>query len=95
MIVVGWGIGASSWNYPQVVSNARVVARQIAKLLEVLQQTKDLDFDSVHMIGFSVGAHLAGQASLDLGLEVKVGRITGTLLQLSLSSYLFPVISRI
>ena len=77
VIVVGWGNGAFNLNYPQVVSNTRVVARQIAKLLEVLQQTKDLDFDSVHLIGFSVGAHLAGLVTWDLGY--KVGRITGTL----------------
>ncbi|KAK3775712.1 hypothetical protein RRG08_006023 [Elysia crispata] len=75
VILVGWGPGATTIVYPQSVSNTRIVARQLARLLLVLWQTKGLDLNSVHLIGFSLGAHLAGYVSRELGY--KVGRITG------------------
>lgn len=75
VMTVGWGPGAAPPDYPQAVSNTRMVARQLARLLQLLVHVKGLTLGSVHLIGFSLGAQLAGYVSGEIGY--KVGRITG------------------
>lgn len=54
----------------RAAANTRLVGRQLAKLIRSL----NVPLEKVHMIGFSLGAHVAGFAGAELG---NVSRITG------------------
>nr|AAS21358.1 triacylglycerol lipase-like protein [Oikopleura dioica] len=69
-IIVNWKKGSSTLNYPQSCSNIRVIGRQIAISLDKIE---NLDIENVHIIGHSLGAHMAGY----IGKELHLGRITG------------------
>lgn len=69
---VDWSPGSAIPNYVRAAANTRLVGRQLAKLVRNL----NVSLDKVHMIGFSLGAHVAGFA----GAELKnVSRITGNI----------------
>jgi len=67
---VDWGPGSAVPNYVRAAANTRLVGRQLAKLIRSL----NVPLEKVHMIGFSLGAHVAGFAGAELG---NVSRITG------------------
>ncbi|KAK0176742.1 hypothetical protein PV328_000849 [Microctonus aethiopoides] len=70
IVCVDWSPGSAIPNYVRAAANTRLVGRQLAKLVRNL----NVSLDKVHMIGFSLGAHVAGFA----GAELKnVSRITG------------------
>lgn len=74
VICVDWEAGANLPNYVRAAANTRLVGKQLAFLLKGLQDYKGLDLSRVHLIGFSLGAHVSGFAGSDLpGLR----RITG------------------
>ncbi|XP_033738724.1 inactive pancreatic lipase-related protein 1-like isoform X2 [Pecten maximus] len=74
VIVVDWSLGADNINYIQAAANTRVVGATIAKLLEMLHHATRLPYSKVHLIGHSLGSHIAGYA----GRRVHgIGRITG------------------
>lgn len=74
MICVDWEIGASLPNYVRAAANTRLIGKQLAMLLRGLQEFKGLELSRVHIIGFSLGAHVSGFAGAELpGLS----RITG------------------
>ncbi|XP_060786534.1 phospholipase A1 member A [Neoarius graeffei] len=73
ILVVDWLFGAS-FAYNRVVDNYKEVAVQIAILINQLT-TLGTDLESFHLIGISLGAHVAGfVGTLFRG---KLGRITG------------------
>ncbi|KAJ8262781.1 hypothetical protein COCON_G00152380 [Conger conger] len=74
VVVVDWILLAHQL-YPDAVNNTQMVGRDIALLLDWLQDEVQLPLERVHMIGYSLGAHVAGYA----GTFVRgtVGRITG------------------
>lgn len=76
VLCVDWEAGATVPNYVRAAANTRLVGKQLALLLRALaDRTKPtLDPARVHIIGFSLGAHVAGFA----GAEVRgLRRITG------------------
>ncbi|XP_059619038.1 uncharacterized protein LOC132263340 isoform X2 [Phlebotomus argentipes] len=74
VICVDWEKGASLPNYVKASANTRLVGKQLAQLLAALEKHRGLQMSRVHVIGFSLGAHVAGFAGADLpGLS----RITG------------------
>uniref|UniRef100_A0A1B0DR18 Uncharacterized protein n=1 Tax=Phlebotomus papatasi TaxID=29031 RepID=A0A1B0DR18_PHLPP len=74
VICVDWEKGASLPNYVKASANTRLVGKQLAQLLAALETHRGLQMSRVHIIGFSLGAHVAGFAGADLpGLS----RITG------------------
>lgn len=74
MICVDWEPGASIPNYVRAAANTRLVGKQVALLLRRLRAQFGLDPRRVHLIGFSLGAHVAGFAGAETpGLS----RITG------------------
>lgn len=69
-----WENGATLPNYVRAAANTRLVGRQLAYLLKGLEQHNKLNMSRVHLIGFSLGSHVAGFAGMELkGLQ----RITG------------------
>lgn len=75
VIVTDWREGAREINYLQSVASARVVGAQVAQLITVLETSHGISLDDVHIIGHSLGAHIAGYAGERLN---RVARITGS-----------------
>ncbi|EDO39031.1 predicted protein, partial [Nematostella vectensis] len=76
VITVDWQSGADGLNlYHVAAGNTRVVGAQLAELITTIQRVFDFDLRRVHLIGHSLGAHVAGYAGERL--SGKVGRITG------------------
>lgn len=74
VICVDWENGAILPNYVRAAANTRLIGKQLASLMKNLQNHKKLDLSRVHIIGFSLGAHVSGFAGSELpGLR----RITG------------------
>ncbi|XP_053959309.1 phospholipase A1-like [Anastrepha ludens] len=71
IISVDWSDKAQSLNY--AASSLRVpgVGKQVAGLIDFLYTDGGLSFESLHLIGHSLGAHISGYA----GKNVKYGRI--------------------
>ncbi|XP_023222291.1 pancreatic lipase-related protein 2-like [Centruroides sculpturatus] len=73
VILVDWIFG-SLISYRLSAANARVVGAEIAFLIRILQNITRIRPQSIHIIGHSQGAHIAGYA----GKRIKyLGRITG------------------
>lgn len=76
MIIIDWTKGAGT-SYQAAVANTELVGRQLALVLldAVKLGTNERD---IHIMGFSLGAHVAGCASEMLKKKNRlVGRITG------------------
>ncbi|XP_007197288.2 endothelial lipase [Balaenoptera acutorostrata] len=74
VVVVDW-LPLAHQLYTDAVNNTREVGHSVARMLNWLQGKEDFSLGDVHLIGYSLGAHVAGYA----GNFVKgtVGRITG------------------
>lgn len=73
VIGVDWSAGAKK-AYPKAVANTRVVGAVITRLVDVLKYKFDLKVKDLHLIGHSLGAHIAGY----VGQKVPgLSRITG------------------
>ncbi|XP_037113875.1 endothelial lipase [Syngnathus acus] len=74
VVVVDW-ISMAQQLYPDAVNYTHAVGRDIAAMLDWLQDELNLPLEKVHLIGYSLGAHVAGYA----GTHVRgtLGRITG------------------
>ena len=60
--------------YSQAAANTRLVGLEVARVVNILQERHRLDPASVHIIGHSLGAHIAGYA----GERIEgLGRISG------------------
>ena len=56
------------------MANTRVVGAVIAKLLRALRWTANARYSTMHLIGYSLGAHVAGYAAERIR---SIGRISG------------------
>ncbi|XP_006258374.2 endothelial lipase [Alligator mississippiensis] len=74
VVVVDWLVLAHQL-YTDAVNNTKVVGQRTAKLLNWLQEKQYLQFENVHLIGYSLGAHVAGYVGNYAAGTV--GRITG------------------
>nr|CAI5836298.1 unnamed protein product [Callosobruchus analis] len=74
IICVDWSNGAALPNYVKASANTRLVGKQLSLLLRGLVEKNGLSLRHTHLIGFSLGAHIAGFAGADLG---NLSRITG------------------
>lgn len=77
MIVVDWKQGAmkSFLNYFQAAANTRVVGAMLAKMMKIISTNKNIPYNRFHLIGHSLGAHIAGYAGQRLSGQI--GRISG------------------
>uniref|UniRef100_A0A3B4AKN9 triacylglycerol lipase n=1 Tax=Periophthalmus magnuspinnatus TaxID=409849 RepID=A0A3B4AKN9_9GOBI len=74
VVVVDW-ISMAQQLYPDAVNHTRLVGRSIADMLDWLQDETQLPLKNVHLIGYSLGAHVAGYAGTFV--QGTIGRITG------------------
>ena len=74
VMTIDWGNGAR-FPYAQAVANVRLVGREIAILVKEMQSLLGVNPDRIHIIGFSLGAHIAG--TVGRLLDCQLGRITG------------------
>lgn len=83
MMAVDWGTGARGPQYATAAANTELIGRQTGLLL--LRIIKNgMDPKMIHLIGFSLGAHVAGSASEVLKTNgYLLGRITGNLKKLA------------
>lgn len=89
VVMVDWHKAAAGPSYPLAAANTQLIGRQLALLLIDIVSLGTPP-DMVHVIGFSLGAHVAGFAGRAIQKRgIHVGRITGIVgieyLQLSLS----------
>ncbi|XP_051990215.1 lipoprotein lipase isoform X1 [Xyrauchen texanus] len=73
VIVVDW-LNRANKHYPTSAENTRLVGADVAKFVNWLEEL-DYPLDKVHLLGYSLGAHVAGVAG-NL-TNNKVNRITG------------------
>ena len=73
VIVVDWHGGGRKL-YGQAVANTRVVGAQIAQMIEWLEEKAGADPTQMHILGHSLGSHVAGYAGERIP---NLARITG------------------
>ncbi|XP_062307464.1 endothelial lipase [Osmerus eperlanus] len=74
VVIVDW-LSLAHQLYPDAVNHTHRVGLSIATMLNWLQDEQSLALEDVHLIGYSLGAHVAGYAGTFVhGI---VGRITG------------------
>jgi len=77
VIFCDWKKG-SAFPYHQAVGNTRIVGAQVSRMIEVLRNNTGLDLAKFRLIGFSLGAHIAGYAGRNLRRKgIILPRITG------------------
>lgn len=74
IIVVDWNKGAANLNYFTAVTYTRQAALNLTSFILTMQE-EGSSLSSVHLVGVSLGAHLAGFVGANL--KGKIGRITG------------------
>ncbi|XP_069779979.1 endothelial lipase-like isoform X2 [Narcine bancroftii] len=74
VIVINW-LERAHQLYTTAVNNSEVVGKEVAILIDWLKQVTNLPLQKMHLIGYSLGAHVAGHAGKYA--KDKIGRITG------------------
>lgn len=81
MVMVDWQKGAAGPSYPIAAANTQLIGRQLALLLADIVSL-GADPASIHIIGFSLGAHVAGFAGRAVQQRgIHIGRISGIYLR--------------
>ncbi|XP_071953357.1 pancreatic triacylglycerol lipase-like [Antedon mediterranea] len=75
IIAVDWSIGAGNIIYQRSCQNARVAGKKTALFLKFLHDITGASYSNMHIIGHSLGAHVAGYAG---EAQPGIGRITGS-----------------
>ncbi|XP_060587855.1 inactive pancreatic lipase-related protein 1-like [Ruditapes philippinarum] len=77
VMIVVWGPGAKFPDYLAAVANTRVVAEQVKQMI-MNMVSMGITYQSLHLIGHSLGAHTSGHVGQLLRKEnLHLGRITG------------------
>lgn len=82
-VTVDWGRFTESLNYPKAVASVRAVGTWTGNFIRFLA-SNGASLRKMHVVGFSLGAHVAGYAGAMVA--GRVGRITGEMLICMVSS---------
>lgn len=74
VIVVDW-LETAQNHYVVAAQNTKAVGQEIAHFIDWIEETTNMPLENLHLIGYSLGAHVAGFAGSHA--NNKVGRITG------------------
>ncbi|KAM6962690.1 lipoprotein lipase [Aplochiton taeniatus] len=74
VIVVDW-LTRAQQHYPTSAAYTKLVGKDVAKFVSWIQKELQLPWEKLHLLGYSLGAHVAGIAGLLT--NQKVSRITG------------------
>lgn len=74
VIVVDW-LNSAQNHYVVAAQNTKAVGQEIAHFIDWIEETTNMPLENLHLIGYSLGAHVAGFAGSHA--NSKVGRITG------------------
>ncbi|XP_036409849.1 lipoprotein lipase-like [Megalops cyprinoides] len=74
VIVVDW-LNVAQDLYINAAQNTKFVGKEIAYFIDWMEETSNFSIANLHLIGYSLGAHVAGFAGSQA--SSKVGRITG------------------
>ncbi|KAG8003659.1 Lipoprotein lipase [Nibea albiflora] len=72
LVIHGW---TAQNHYVVAAQNTKAVGQEIARFIDWIEETTNMPLDNLHLIGYSLGAHVAGFAGSHA--TNKVGRITG------------------
>lgn len=75
VIGVDWSSIASSYYYPTPAGETSRVGQHVGRLIDTLVEDNGARHEDVHIIGHSLGAHVAGAAGSST--KRKVSRVTG------------------
>ncbi|KAH8332392.1 hypothetical protein KR074_002620 [Drosophila pseudoananassae] len=75
MIAVDWARGRSL-EYASSVAGAAGAGKKVADLVDFLVENKNLNLDNLEVVGFSLGAHVAGFTGKNVA-SGKVGKVVG------------------
>lgn len=75
MICVDWSLIAIDWTYIAARLRCKEIGNYIAELILMLTNNTYQEMDNIHILGFSMGAHIAGYAGKRL--DGQLMRITG------------------
>ncbi|XP_073922162.1 hepatic triacylglycerol lipase isoform X1 [Castor canadensis] len=76
VVLADW-ITLAHHHYTIAVRHTRLVGQEVAALLRWLEESVPFSRSNVHLIGYSLGAHVSGFAGSYIGGRHKIGRITG------------------
>ncbi|KAM8874745.1 lipoprotein lipase isoform 2-T2 [Spinachia spinachia] len=74
VVVVDW-LDSAQNHYTVAAKNTRGVGHEVARFIDWIVETTNVPLENLHLIGYSLGAHVAGFAGSHA--THKVGRITG------------------
>ncbi|CAI5639785.1 lipoprotein lipase [Oreochromis niloticus] len=74
VIVVDW-LNSAQNHYVVAAQKTKAVGHEIAQFIDWIEETTNMPLENIHLIGYSLGAHVAGFAGSHA--TNKVGRITG------------------
>ncbi|KAK0076604.1 hypothetical protein PV325_005099 [Microctonus aethiopoides] len=75
IILMDWAKHAAAPWYNRAAKNVEMIGSYLAKFVKWLEIRKVISSSELHVIGYSLGAHIAG--FMGKNLKYKIGRITG------------------
>ena len=69
VVFVDWSAGSLTINYPAARNRVGAVASLVAQYMDFLDEQNALDWSRLTVIGFSLGAHIAGLAGKGIYIQ--------------------------